>query len=106
MVQLAELDEAVRELNELWQVCTDDDQSEQLLEKRDVLDSQAQKLANKIIREGTDELNGAIDALNNLKDSAIEAKNAVDDIARKISKTADAIDKACMAIAKVAVLLA
>ncbi len=106
MTRLAELDAAVRELNELWQVCTDDDQSEQLLEKRDALDAQAQELVRKIIEEGTSELDEAISALNELTQSAITAKNEVDSIAGRIAKTAETIGKATAAIGKVAVLLA
>lgn len=106
MTQIAELNKAVRELNELWQVCTDDAQSEQLLMKRDELDTQAQQLANKIIQEGNDDLNSAIAALNELTEQALSAKNEINDIARKIEKTASAIDKATKAITKVAVLLA
>lgn len=106
MTRIAKLNEAVRELNELWQVCTDNDQCEQLLEKRDELDALAQQLANKILEEGTDELNEAIEALSDLTGEAVSAKNEVDDIALKIEKTAITIDKATSAIAKVAVLLA
>jgi uncharacterized coiled-coil DUF342 family protein len=106
MTQLAELDTAVMALNELWQVCTDDDQCDQLLDKRDALDDQAQELANRIIREGTNEFHAAISALNDLTRAARSAKKEVDDIAKKITKTATAISKATTAISKVAVLLA
>lgn len=106
MTQLSEINKAVRELGELWQVCTDDDQCEQLLEKRDALDAQSLQLSNKIIREGSDALIEAIDALTELKQKAVSAKNEIDDDVEKIRKTAMVIDKATHAIAKVAVLLA
>lgn len=106
MTRLTELDAAVRELNELWQVCTDPAQGQKLLEKRDALDAQARELADKMIREGTEELNSAIEALNELKESAVSAKNEVADVARQIEKTADVIDSATTAITRVAALVA
>jgi methyl-accepting chemotaxis protein len=105
MTQLAELDAAVRELNELWQVCTDDHQCQQLLEKRDALDTQARELGRRIIQEGNAQLADAVGALNDLTESARSAKSEVDDVAQKIAKTSDVIDKAAKAIGKLAALL-
>ncbi len=105
MASLAELNASIRELTDLWQICKDDERAEELLDKRDTLDSQAIELANKIIHEGTDELSSAITALNDLTESAVLAKNEVESTAARINKTAKAIDKATTAIAKVAVLL-
>lgn len=106
MSELSGLNEAIIELNELYSVCTDDEQSEQLLTKRDELDTQATELANKIIMEGTEELDGAITALSELTESAVSAKKEIDDIATTIAKTASAIEKATNAIVKVAALIA
>lgn len=106
MSELSELNSAIIELNELWTLCNDDDQCEKILEKRDKLDSQARELANKTLREeGTVELDAAISALNTLTQEAISAKEEIDDIAERIRKTANAIDKAESAISKVASLI-
>ena len=106
MSELTELDEAVMVLNELYQVCTDDDQCEKILEIRDTLDALAGKLANKKIEEGSDELDKAILALIELTREAELAKDEVDDIAARVSKTAAVINTAAKAIESVAVLVA
>ncbi len=105
MSELSELNSAIIELNELWTLCNDDDQCEKILEKRDKLDSQARELANKTLLEETVELDAAISALNTLTQEAISAKEEIDDIAERIRKTANAIDKAESAISKVASLI-
>ncbi len=106
MSELAELDAAVMELNELYQLCTDEEQREKILEIRDTLDDLAGKLANKSIEEGSDELDTAILALIDLTREAELAKSEVDDIAAMVHKTADVINNAAKAIKSVAVLVA
>ena len=101
MNKLAELNSAIMELNELWSICTDNEQGDKILEQRDTLDRQASDIAKKILREGTPELNDAILALNDLTQTAKSAKEEIDDIAKRIEKTAAVIDKATSAIAKV-----
>lgn len=106
MTHLSEINKAIRELNELWQTCTNEEQCKKLLEKRDALDAQSLQLSNKVIREGTDGLTEAMDALKELTQSALNAKNEVNNMVERINKTAGTIDKATQAIAKVAVLMA
>lgn len=105
MSELSELSKAIKELNELWQICTDDDQCEALLDKRDALDSLATDLADKIIREGANELDKAISALNELTQAAVSAKEEIDEISEKVRKTANVISKATTAISKVGSLV-
>ena len=106
MSKFAELNSAIIELNELWSVCTDDEQGDKILELRDELDSQAKDLADQILREGTTELNDAISALRELTREARSAKEEIDDIAKRMEKTAVAINKAASAVSKVASLIA
>lgn len=106
MSELSELNSAIIELGELWSICTDDEQGEKILKKRDELDNQARDLANKILQEGTTELNDAISALNELTVIAKSAKQEIEDVVERIRKTADAIDKATAAVLKVAALIA
>jgi len=106
MSELSELNRAIRDLSDLWAICTDDDQCEALLNKRDELDRQAGELANLIIHDGSDELGHAIISLNELSASATTAKQEIDNVAEKIRKTAKVIDKATKAIGKVASLIA
>ena len=105
MSELSELNTAIKELNELWQVCNDDDQCEALLNKRDALDALATKLADKIIRDGINELNQATSALNELTLAAVSAKEEIDKVSEKILKTANVISKATTAISKVGSLV-
>lgn len=105
MAELNELNSAIRELSDLSQVCTDKNQREQILDKRDKLDDQARELSNKILREGTSELNSAISALKDLTQSAKDAKKNIDKISGKIIQFAQVIDKATSGIAKVAKLI-
>ncbi len=106
MSELAELNAAVRKLNDLWIVCTDTDQKDQIREKRDNLDDQAAELADLTLREGTEELNDAIAALNELTEMAIEAEKEINKVGKSIKKTAVTINKATNAAIKVAALIA
>ncbi|WMS87945.1 hypothetical protein [Pleionea litopenaei] len=104
MSQLEELHRAIIKLNELWQVCDDDAQCEQLLEKKNELDRQAQILANETLLDGNEDLRSAMTSLKELSELAESAKEEINDIALKIQKTAQAIDKATDAIGKLALL--
>ncbi len=106
MSELSELNDAIRNLNKLYSVCTDDKQCEQILEKRDKLDALATDLANKTLKKGNKELNDATAALNALTKKVIEATNEIQNIADTFKKTAEAIGQAADAIGKVAKLVA
>jgi len=106
MTVLSEMNAAIRELNELWVTCAEPDQCDQIRQRRDELDSQAGQLADRIIREGSDELDQAISALEELTGAAVSARQEIEDDAEKIRKTSKAISSATRAIGKVAVLLA
>ena len=106
MSELSALNDAIRNLNKLYSVCTDDKQCEQILEMRDKLDAQATELANKTLREGSQELNDATAALNALTIKVTEATNEIKKIADAFKKTAEVIGQAADAIGKVAKLIA
>jgi hypothetical protein len=106
MSKLSELDAAVRKLDDLWVVCPDPDQKEKILNERDKLDTMAEQLANLILKEGTDELNSAISALNELTATATKAQAEIEMVGTAIQKTAEAIDKATSAAVKVAAMIA
>ncbi|GEM_PF-6487060 len=105
MAELSELNTAIKTLNDLWVACTDNEKAEEIAEKRDKLDSQANELADKIIRKGSPGLNEAVIKLNELRAAAIEAGEDITDDVERIKRISDVIDKAAIAINKVASLL-
>jgi phage-related tail protein len=106
MSELSELNVAVKKLNDLWLVCPDPKQKEQILTERDKLDAQAAELANLALKDGTKELDDAIKELIELTETAIKAKEEIDKVGKSIKKTADVISKAATTAVKVAEFIA
>jgi predicted nucleotide-binding protein (sugar kinase/HSP70/actin superfamily) len=106
MSTLSELNTAVKKLDDLWLVCPDLKQKEQILTERDKLDAQAAALANLTLKDGTKALDDAIKALNKLTKIATKAKKEIDIVGKSIEKTAEALSKATVATVKVAAYIA
>lgn len=107
MSKLTELNTAINALNELWPLLdAGDKQRDKILEERKKLNAQASELAHKTLLEGVPELNDAIEQLNLVTKAAKEAKESIDDVAKRINSVADTIDKAVSAVGKVAALMA
>jgi len=106
MSQLSELNTAITKLSDLWLVCPDPKQKEEILTERDKLDAQTAILANLALKAGTKELDDAIKALNKLTEIATKAKEEIDIVGKSIEKTAQAISKATTAAIKVTAFIA
>src|SRR5512133_2209053 len=106
MSKLSELNIAVRRLNDLWVVCADADEKEKIAGERDELDALAEQLAHLSLKEGTEELDDAITALNEVTAKATAAEQEIKIVGKSIERTAEAINAATNAIAKVVGLIA
>ncbi|ABM03701.1 hypothetical protein Ping_1930 [Psychromonas ingrahamii 37] len=104
MSELSELNKAINALNDLWPLLEGDEQRD-VRRERDKLNIQASELAYKTLLENTPELTAAIDQLNLVTKNAIDAKESIDDVSKRINQVAKTIKKASSAAVKVAKLL-
>jgi ABC-type transporter Mla subunit MlaD len=104
MYKLSELNNAINALNDLWPLLEGDEKRD-ILRARDKLNIKASGLAHKMLLESTPEITAAIDQLNLVTQAAIDAKESIDDVSKRINKVAKTIEKASSAAVKVANLL-
>jgi len=105
MSELSELNKTINALNDLWPLLKGEER-ESVLENRNSLNEKASALAHKTLLEGVPELNDAIIQLYLATQAAKDAKNSIDDVAARIVKVADTIEKTTAAIGKVARFIA
>lgn len=104
MSELSELNKAINALNDLWPLLEGDEKRD-VLRERDKLNDQAEALADKELRKNTPELTAAIEQLNLVTQAAIDAKESIDNVTKRIILVAKTIKKASSAVVKVASLL-
>lgn len=102
---LSELYVAVRNLDDLSIVCTEQCHLQQIISERNKLFYQAEELQKLTLMDEAIEIYDAITAINQLAEAAFEAKEEIDK-GGGISKTIEAINKAAIANSKVSALLA
>jgi hypothetical protein len=105
MSELSELNKTINALNDLWPLL-EGEEKDSVLESRNGLNEQASALAHKTLLEGVPELDDAISQLNLATQAAKDAKDSIDDVAARINKVADTIEKVTVAAGKVAGLIA
>jgi hypothetical protein len=105
MSELSELNKTINALNDLWPLL-EGEEKDSVLENRNSLNEQASALAHKTLLEGVPELDDAISQLNLATQAAKDAKDSIDDVAARINKVADTIEKVTVAAGKVAGLIA
>ncbi len=105
MSELSELNKTINALNNLWPLL-EGEERELVLESRKNLNEKASALAHKTLLEGVPELNGAISQLNLTTQAAKDAKDSIDNVVERINKVSDTIEKATIAVGKVASLIA
>ncbi len=105
MSKLPELNKAINALNDLWPLL-EGEERESVLDRRNNLNEKASALAHKTLLEGVPELNDTIIQLNSATQAAKDTKGSIDNVAVRIVKVADTIEKASSAAGKVARLIA
>lgn len=108
---LDSMNDAILRINALWPKLNPDINDEaqkrtKLLARRTELQRQYDELADDILYDGTDELNNAIEALNEASNKAKEAIEAISDDVNRITKISETISKAAKAVAAVASIIA
>lgn len=103
--ELEEHEASIRALNDLLPFL-EGEEKENMLQKRDELDAKAEESADKILKQGTPELDDAIKALNELTQLAIQEKKRIQGILDGVNKVGDVISKAADAVEKLTKLIA
>jgi hypothetical protein len=96
---ISKLNDTIIILTELSFICTDLSQKSHILEARNKLDVHALKLVNLEVNSESAEANDVIAMLNDLSETAIEAKNEFLQSGDTVTKVAETMQKASIAVA-------